>query len=211
MTRRGGVYEHYLYDYLCDKKVNLSNTTVIDVGANFGFHALEFADLVGSNGTVYAFEPQRLVYYQLCGNIIMNGLHNVIAHNVALGDARITLPIENPNYFSTDTINIGNAHLNAYTANGSNLARVLPLDDYNLFNVSVIKIDVQGYESNVLIGATTTIRVNRPIIFIEVEEPQLNIYGKTSEDVFRILLNFGYRYQKLSQDNHIVDYVAIPS
>ena len=45
MTRKGGIYEHYIFDYIRDN-VDIKGKTIIDVGANFGFHTLEFADLV---------------------------------------------------------------------------------------------------------------------------------------------------------------------
>lgn len=206
MTRRGGVYEHYIFDYIY-KNLNVKDTNIIDIGANFGFHSLEFADLIG-DGKVYSFEPQRLVYYQLCGNIILNGYQNIFAKNVALGDRDTTLLMENLDYESNETINIGNAHLDAFTTKGS-LVEVKKLDDYNFENVSVIKVDVQGYEPFVLDGAVETIKRNDPVIFIEVEEPQLSIYGFNSESVFSRLRNLGYKYQKSIEAEHLFDYVAI--
>ena len=49
MASRGGVYEHYIFDYIRDN-LNVEGTTIIDIGANFGFHSLEFAELVGDTG-----------------------------------------------------------------------------------------------------------------------------------------------------------------
>jgi hypothetical protein len=51
ITRKGGVYEHYIFDYI-KEKLNVEGTTIIDVGANFGFHTLQFRDLVGESGQV---------------------------------------------------------------------------------------------------------------------------------------------------------------
>lgn len=209
MTRRGGLYESYIFDYI-KNNIKTEGTNIIDVGANMGLHTMEFADFVGDNGNVYSFEPQRIVFYQLCGNIILNGYHNVYPENIALSNEEGILLMENPNYFSNETINIGNSHLNAYTGNGNNPVLVKKLDSYNIDNISIIKIDVQGYEPNVLDGSTETINRNKPFIFIEVEEPQLNIYGYTSQDIFNRLDNLGYKYEKLLNASHIVDYVAYP-
>ena len=208
MTRRGGIYEHYIFDYIRNN-IDIKGKNIIDVGANFGFHTLEFADLV-ETGKVYSFEPQRLIYYQLCGNIILNGYDNIEAYNVALSNEVSKLKMENLQYHSNNTINIGNAHLNAYTDNGFNWVDVKKLDDYEFENVAVLKIDVQGYEPNVLDGAKKTILKHRPIIFIEVEKPQLEIYGWKESDVFQRLSDLNYDYKKVINAEHLVDYIAIP-
>lgn len=209
ITRRGGIYEHYIFDYI-KEKLNVQGTTIIDVGANFGFHSLEFSDLVGDEGKVYSFEPQRLVYYQLCGNVILNGRANIYTNNVALSDEITILKMENLQYDSNEPINIGNAHLDACTHLAYNMVDVNTLDSFNIENVSVLKIDVQGYEPKVLDGAKETIFKNKPIIFIEVEAPQLSIYGWNENDIFTRLDELGYTYTRVIDAPHLVDYVAIP-
>jgi FkbM family methyltransferase len=209
ITKKGGIYEHYIFDYIRDN-VDIKGKTIVDIGANFGFHTLEFADLVGEDGLVYSFEPQKLVYYQLCGNIILNGYKNITAHNLALSDEHNNLKMENLQYDSDDVINIGNAHLNAYYDNGFNYVDVKPLDSFEFQNLAVLKIDVQGYEPKVLDGAIETITKHKPIIFIEVETPQLQIYGWNDSDVFNRLDELGYEYRKVIDASHLVDYIAIP-
>ena len=59
---------------------------IIDIGANNGHFTVEFAQYVGDNGKVHSFEPQRIIFQQLCGNVFLNGLDNVYTYNVALGD-----------------------------------------------------------------------------------------------------------------------------
>jgi len=210
MTRRGGIYEHYIFDYIKDN-IKVCETNIIDVGSNFGFHSLEFADLVGDNGKVFSFEPQRLVYYQLCSNILLNGYDNIYPYNVALGNRNGNVLIENPDYYVDNTINIGNSHLEAYTNTHNNSVELKKLDDYNFDNIKIIKIDVQGYEPHVLDGATNTISKNKPYIFIEIEPSQLCIYNFKSEDVFCRLTNLGYNFKKVLDAEHLVDYIAIPS
>jgi FkbM family methyltransferase len=209
ITRKGGVYEHYIFDYI-KEKLNVEGTTIIDVGANFGFHTLQFRDLVGESGQVISFEPQKLVYYQLCGNIILNGHDNITAYNIALSDEVNVLKMENLQYHSERDINIGNAHLDACYDNAYNLVNVNTLDSFSFENVSVLKIDVQGYEPRVLDGAKETILKNKPVIFIEVEAPQLIIYGWKEEDIFNRLESLGYKYEKVVDAAHLVDYVSTP-
>ncbi|NCZ70752.1 MAG: FkbM family methyltransferase [Actinobacteria bacterium] len=140
----------------------------------------------------------------------MNGYDNITAYNVALSDEHNYLKMENLQYNSTETINIGNAHLDAYYDSGYNEVEVRPLDSYEFDSVSVIKIDVQGYEPRVLNGAIETIKRHKPVIFIEVESPQLQIYGYTQDDVFERLNSMGYKYKKVLNAEHLVDYVAVP-
>ncbi|NBU82707.1 MAG: FkbM family methyltransferase, partial [Flavobacteriaceae bacterium] len=118
--------------------------------------------------------------------------------------------MENLDYHSENTINIGNAHLNAYTHLAYNEVDVKPLDSFQFENVAVIKIDVQGFEPKVLDGAIQTILKHKPVIFIEVEIPQLQVYGWTKEDVFQRLEKLGYEFKKVIEADHLVDYVAIP-
>ena len=208
MARRGGIYEHYIFDYI-KNNLDVNGKTIVDVGANFGFHSLEFADLVG-DGKVFSFEPQRLVYYQLCGNAILNGYENIFPINVALSDEFTTLKMENPQYHSDGTINIGNAHLDAYYHLSYNMVEVKPLDSYEFEDLAVLKIDVQGFEPRVLDGAKETIKKHKPTIFIEVELPQLLIYGWKEDDVFDRLNDLGYEFNKVLDAPHLVDYVAKP-
>jgi FkbM family methyltransferase len=205
-VRNGTVYESHIFQYI-QNNLNVAGTTIIDIGGNLGFHTLEFADMVGPDGEVFSFEPQKLIYYQLCGNVILNGFKNVTTYNVALSDENTTLKMENLQYTSEKTINIGNAHLNAWTHSGYNLVEVKKLDDYTFHKpVSIIKIDVQGHEPNVLDGAINTINIHRPIIFVEIEQDQLSIYGKNEEDVVSRLRNLNYELRKLG----VVDYAALP-
>ena len=64
---------------------------VLDVGANIGAHTLALANLVGSQGWVMAFEPQRLVHQTLCANAALNCLDNVQCVAAALGEDLIGL------------------------------------------------------------------------------------------------------------------------
>jgi FkbM family methyltransferase len=140
----------------------------------------------------------------------LNGYNNITAYNLALSDEHTNLKMENVEYHSDDAINIGNAHLNAYYDGGFNYVDVKPLDSFEFQNLAVLKIDVQGYEPKVLDGAIETIKKHKPIIFIEVETAQLDIYGYGDVDIFSRLEKLGYEYKKVIDAAHLVDYVAIP-
>ena len=82
----GSIYEPYYFDFISDNLISLDGMEIIDFGANNGHFTVEFAQYVGDNGKVHSFEPQRIIFQQLCGNVFLNGLDNVYTYNVALGD-----------------------------------------------------------------------------------------------------------------------------
>ena len=221
VVRSGNVYESYIFDYL--KSFELSGTTIIDVGANLGNHALEFAGVVGDAGIVHAFEAQRMIYYQLCANIILNGYFNVYAHNKAVGERIQNTSVEVPDFFSPDTINVGNTHVGTKTAR-EEVVPMITLDDFFGIHtysgvvaiqpitnkISVLKIDAEGYEPFILDGAKQLIAMHKPILFVEVWDVNLGVYKFKEQDVFDRLYALGYTWKKLLDVAHCIDYVAVP-
>jgi FkbM family methyltransferase len=210
------LYEPGIYQFLVDNNLDISGKNVIDIGANNGQITVEFANLVGDNGKIFSFEPQRIIYYQLCGNVFINGLDNVHCFNVALGDNEGLISIEKPNYFDNGPVNFGNVHVGV--EENYELVQLNKLDSYNIDNVSIIKIDVQGYEKRVLLGAKETIMKNRPIIYIEIEEDQLQHYGEDENSVIKLLNEYGYFCKRfndgmpfLTVSGLCLDFVAIPN
>src|SRR5690349_191029 len=67
--------------------------TVLDVGANIGAHTVPLAKLVGRSGRVLAFEPQRTVYYALCGNVAQNNLDQVYCYHAAVAERAGTIAV----------------------------------------------------------------------------------------------------------------------
>jgi FkbM family methyltransferase len=210
------LYEPWIYQFLVDNNLDISGSNVVDIGANNGQITVEFANLVGDNGKVFSFEPQRIIYYQLCGNVFFNGLDNVHCFNVALGDNEGFISIEKPNYFDKGPVNFGNIHVGV--EENYELVQLHKLDSYNIENISIIKIDVQGYEKRVLLGAKETIMKNRPIIYIEIEEDQLQNYGEDENSVVNLLNDYGYFTKRFNEgisfqtvSGLCLDFVAIPN
>ena len=72
--------------------------TVFDVGANIGCFSVPFAKKVGSNGKVYAFEPQKFIFNLLKENAVCNELNNLQIFNNAIGDANTILELNDFDY-----------------------------------------------------------------------------------------------------------------
>jgi len=210
------IYEPWLYQFLIDNKIDINSSTVIDIGANNGQVSVEFAHLVGDSGKVYSFEPQRLIFYQLCANVFYNGLDNVYTNNVALGNNTGKITIEKPDYFSNENVNFGDVHVGV--SENYELVELRTLDSYNFENISIIKIDVQGFEKEVLLGAKKTIIRNRPLIYIEIEPDQLGYYGETEESIFNLLKEYNYFTKRFNEgipfsstSGKCLDFVCIPN
>jgi FkbM family methyltransferase len=137
--------------------------TVLDLGANIGLLTVPVARLVHPGGKVIAFEPQRIVYQMLCGNLALNAIDNVVAYNSGVG--RTTGFITVPSLDYTQPNNFGGIAIG-----GSRAGDVVPLvtvDSLSLTACDLIKIDVEGMEFEVLEGAARTIQQFRPRLFLE--------------------------------------------
>ena len=144
--------------------------TVLDIGANIGAHTIPLAQLAGRTGHVVALEPQRLLYYCLCGNVVMNNLNNVDCRQAAAGAAAGLLSVPELDYDAEQ--NFGGLDLrHEYTGLATYNVPVTPIDDLGLQRCNLIKIDVEGMEKEVLQGAAATIRQCKPILYVEDDRP----------------------------------------
>jgi FkbM family methyltransferase len=150
---------------------------VIDVGANIGWYTLAAARRVGAMGHVIAFEPDAINFSLLQANLLQNAVRCVTARRSALGASTGSAHIE------TSTTNKGDHRVRglipgAADSDRSNDIAVERLDEalkdvgaFDIQRLRIIKIDVQGYEAEVLRGATHLLGSlpERTIIFIEFD------------------------------------------
>ena len=139
--------------------------TAVDVGANVGTVTLALARAVGREGRVFSFEPQRLVFQNLCASLSLNGLTNVYPMQSAVGDREGS--VKSPELDPTRAVNFGAARLDE-----NNAGMEVPLttiDRLDLADCTLIKIDVEGMDYEVLLGASATIQRTRPHIYMEAK------------------------------------------
>ncbi len=154
----------------------------LDVGANIGAHTIAMAQFVGPQGIVYAFEPQRIVFQILCGNVALNELGNVKAMPNAVGASPAAIKVPVVNYGALN--NFGGL---AIGGDAGEDAAVITLDSLNLPAARLIKIDVEGMEIDVLRGAKATIERCRPLLYLE------NDRIERSSALVRQIMDLGYR------------------
>lgn len=155
-------------------------SVVIDVGANIGTHTIPLAQQVKY---VYAFEPQRLSYQMLCGNIALNGLSNVYAFQQGLADT--VKEVKVPVIPADDIRNRGSLNIEGHTEGEPVL--LMTLDDLELTQCHLIKIDVEGMEASVLRGGRQTLQRLRPFLFVEN-----NTMSEETGEVISLLLDMKY-------------------
>jgi len=176
-----------LYGEWCERELEVlgqviePGDTVLDVGANIGTHTIFFARAVGPSGHVIAFEPQRAAYHLLCGNVALNALHNVTCVRAAVSDERgdVAVPELDPS---------GEANFGAVAVgSGEDRVDAIPIDDLGLEACALVKVDVEGMEPRVLLGARETIARAKPALFVECNTQ------RGARDVMRAVRLIGYR------------------
>jgi|SRR5579871_761591 len=163
-----------LYGEFSEQEVELFATLlqpgafVVEGGANLGAHTLALSKLVGADGVVIAFEPQRLVFHQLCANLALNSVTNVFAYQKALGAAEGTLLV--PQIDPASEANWGGLALGGWESGEP--VPVVTLDAMRFPRLDLIKADVEGMEEQVLAGAAETIARHRPVLYLEDDRPE---------------------------------------
>lgn len=140
---------------------------VVEIGANNGTHTVSLAKaLADESRQLIAFEPQPFIFQNLCANLALSGLINVVAHPWACGAKNEIVYFPRMDYTMED--NFGAVTVTPEPLPNSIAVTCVRLDDIvGTDAVSLIKIDVEGYELQALQGAVETITRSRPILYVE--------------------------------------------
>lgn len=181
---------------------------IVDIGMNIGMNTWEYATFAEE---VHGFEPVPATYQVALDNIALNQHHQdasrgwwpnpdgtwaslavtgkIQTYNVALGPNQGSVEmhikkndghnrVANDGYTTVSgkpvKVNTGYQRVNVAQET---------LDSYGFTDVDIIKIDVEGYELQVLEGSDQTIAQNRPIVQIECVENQPRAFGRTIQDL----------------------------
>lgn len=139
---------------------------VLDLGANIGFHTLALARTVGPGGRVTALEPQRHCFQLLCANVTLNQLTTVDCLRAAVADApgTCTVPVNDP----TTRHNVGATEVSLAPQPQADTVPLVTVDSLELTRCDLVKVDTEGFEDRVILGARGTLATCRPALYIEV-------------------------------------------
>lgn len=182
--------------WICQQIVD-EGDTVIDIGANLGLVSVLLSELVGNKGKVYAFEPNPELYSSLDKVINRNKLSNIISYPIALGEAEGNLKLRIPK------VNKGKGSLVRHAeANNEDVDVVdVPvkrlskvLENESIESIKFIKIDVEGFEAEVLSGGSEILE-NIPPQCILFEFNHSELQGTVAEQpIFHLLSRYGYKF-----------------
>lgn len=156
--RKGYGYEEHVQKAIYDH--GRPGSTMLDIGAHIGSHTLSMAKAAGPTGRVIAFEPQPKIFRELVLNVAANDLSNVDFYWAAVGN--------HVGEIELSPLNSGNEGGTNLAGGTGQYAPLVTVDSLALKDVSLVKIDVEGMEDQVLEGAKETFLANRPVILIEV-------------------------------------------
>ena len=178
-------------------------SVAIDIGANKGVYSYLLSRICR---TVEAFEPNPKV----CELLRRCVPANVSVYEVALsnsnGAAEMLLPIHRTGRFSNQGGTLQTKKVEGREF-GTWPVEQRRLDEYGFTEVSFIKIDVEGFELEVLEGAAETLARERPTLLIEIDEAQSK---RPIAETFQALSDYGYDGFCLRQALHRVDRYRTP-
>lgn len=189
---------------------------VVDVGANIGLYTVPVASMVAkAGGRLIAFEPQRVVFQQLCANVFSNRIDCVWAYNQAVGKECGTIDLPTIDY--SKTVNIGAFSLDEGLQKARGLeagldrsktepVTVTTLDALDISgSVRAVKIDVEGMEIDVIRGGRNFLeRHHFPPLLFETWEGEW--FTEQRKAVFAEIEALGYAITRVGGDEFLAQH-----
>ena len=191
------------------KSIIKENSIVLDVGSNFGQMSVLFSKL-GNNIEVYSFEASKYLF-------------EILTKNVEINEANVKLFNNLVGNISSTKFNIKQANLSKFNTYGSNKIEIveslnnknnseiesvqsIKIDDI-IFDkkISFMKVDVQGFDLEVLKGAKNTILNNKMPIVFEYEKDFEKDFGYKFEDFEKFIFEINYKIKsKIDNSNFLI-------
>jgi FkbM family methyltransferase len=178
------------------KKILKPGDFFIDIGCNVGLFSLIASQLVGEKGKVICFEPTPKTFKRLKENIELNSFNNIDSKNIGLSNEIGQLFLnQSENGFdawNTFASNIDYKFQNKVKVDVSTLDNEIQNLDKN--KISLIKIDVEGWEKFVLEGAKEILVNYSPVLLIEFTESNTFAAGYMVQEIYMFLTSLGYKW-----------------
>jgi len=176
-----------------------SGENALDIGGNIGLQSIRMSQCVGSAGKVYAFEPLNYLQQKFTKNITLNRADNVKLFPFALADAESEAEFAiNTNSWNQGTFSLGD--------NSSGVEKQLVTikiadnipEIEQLESLSLIKIDVEGFEFQVLKGLQKTLQKHKPRIIFVYDGNYWTKIGYTITECCSYLELMGYQFYQIT-------------
>ena len=198
--RDGGLHPMYIYDFVYEsreleviRRYLRPHSTFVDIGANIGMHSIRANEEGLSDCSVLAIEADQATFRSLEANVGANSKAGKIKmHHAALWSS--VTPIE----WHGDQLEHGHNHASAASVKTGRTIVSETLDAIlakfpDTRSISVIKIDVEGAELEVLKGAERTLRLKKPALVIEIDDAHLAKNGSNGDKIRSYLRSLGYQ------------------
>jgi FkbM family methyltransferase len=192
----GNIYERQTKSAL--RKLVSPGSLVLDIGANIGAHTLHLAQLVGPGGRVMAFEPTDFAFRKLGRNLELNPslAARVDAYHCFL-TASDGANVPEAIYSSWPLAKQSGLHAKhlgreMLTEQAQSRSLDSMLNEHGDRRVQLVKLDVDGFECDVLAGATAMLREVRPVFVMELAPYVLEERGASLDQLLSYFLPNGY-------------------
>lgn len=196
-----GQISSFMYHYL------KPGETAIDIGAGFGYHTLYLARIVGEEGKVYSFEARKAMYELLDTSVLINRLNNVQTFHALLFSESSKIMVNTHDTTARSNFGVTNIVMqsdNIYSdTNHHEEVYSTTLDSVlnGVKNVSMININANGYELNIILGAKSII-ANSPNVKIITSWSKYQMAKYVNvQNVVQNLLNNGFKFWMLKPSN----------
>jgi FkbM family methyltransferase len=173
------------------------NTSVLDVGANFGQMSILFSNMVGHQGKVYSFDADDWVYEVFCKNIDANNKRgSIVPHFGAVHDKEGEVLL----FPEQDFIEFGTygSYGVDYTGTKGREVRTITIDGLHIQEpISFMKVDIQGGDLQAMKGAVKTIARNRMPILFEYEYHFEEKFGMCFQHYVDFVSSIDYKFHRV--------------
>jgi FkbM family methyltransferase len=176
-----------------------SGKNALDIGGNIGLQSIRMSQCAGDNGKVFAFEPLSYLQKKFKRNVLLNKADNITLLPYALsdtegeGDFTIDEKSWNQGTFSLSNKAEGTEKQHVIIKVGDNLPEITRLNSLDL-----VKIDVEGFEYQVLKGLKQTLQKHKPRIIFEYDSNYWANTGQQIAECYSFLKSLNYTIYQIT-------------
>lgn len=164
----------------------------IDLGSNIGYYAVIESNIIGESGKIFAIEPSPVNFPILKLNLENQKKNNFVAYNIGIGDKN-----EEMEFIISAKSNWSRIRMNNEKINSEDKVIKIPVKTLNSFvnendikKIDILRMDVEGFEYSILLGANEVLEKFKPKLFIEIHKMYLG--KEKTYQIFNELKNKKY-------------------